>query len=177
MNHGPTIITLKQSSSIHNGRHGTLRDRKKHAKFTTKSSQPGQTVNRNLYREVLIQLRESEEKTAWDVKNGDWLLHHDNVPAHISLVVREFLIKKKTWPLFPTLLIHFATCNFYVFPKMKFPLKGRRFISTEKIKAESQQVLNTLMPADLNECFLKWQNRWDRCIQSLGDYFEVDGGN
>ena len=24
-------------------------------------------------------------------KNGDWLLHRDNVPAHTSLVVRELL--------------------------------------------------------------------------------------
>jgi hypothetical protein len=35
--------------------------------------------------------------------NGDWLLHHDNVPVDTSLIVREFLTKKKTWPLFPTL--------------------------------------------------------------------------
>ena len=32
------------------------------------------------------------------------------------------------------------------------------------------------MPADFNECFKKWQNRWDR-IQAQGDYFEGDGGN
>jgi hypothetical protein len=26
-------------------------------------------------------------------KNGDWLLHHDNVPANTSLTVKEFLTK------------------------------------------------------------------------------------
>jgi len=26
-------------------------------------------------------------------KNGNWLLHHDNAPAHNMLVVREFLTK------------------------------------------------------------------------------------
>jgi len=26
-------------------------------------------------------------------KTGDWLLHHDNAPAHTPLVVREFLTK------------------------------------------------------------------------------------
>jgi len=33
-----------------------------------------------------------------------------------------------------------------------------------------------LTPADFNECFQNWQNRWDR-IQAQGDYFKGDGGN
>jgi len=60
---------------------------------------------------------------------------------------------------------------------MKLRLKGRRFLSTEEIQAESQQVLNMLTPADFKECFEKWQNCWDRYIQAQGDYFEGDGGN
>ena len=72
---------------------------------------------------------------------------------------------------------YLAPCDFYVFPKMKLRLKGRRFASIEEVQAQSQQMLNTLMPADLSECFQKWQNRWDHCIQAQGDYFEGDGGN
>jgi hypothetical protein len=64
-----------------------------------------------------------------------------------------------------------------VFPKIKLQLKGRRFLSIEEIQAESQQVLNTLRPEDFNECSQKWQNRWDRCIQAQGYYFEGEGGN
>jgi hypothetical protein len=52
-----------------------------------------------------------------------------------------------------------ASCNLYVFSKKKLQLKGRRFVSTEEIQAQSQQVLNTLMLEDFNECFQKWQNR------------------
>jgi len=70
-----------------------------------------------------------------------------------------------------------APCDFYVFPKMKFLLKGQRFVSIEEIQAQSQQALNTLTPADYSECFQKWQNRWDRCILSQGHYFEGDGRN
>jgi hypothetical protein len=36
---------------------------------------------------------------------------------------------------------------------MKLRLKGRRFVSIKEIQAKSQQVLNTLTPADFNECF------------------------
>ena len=112
------------------------------------------------------------------VKNRDWLLHHDNVPAHTLLIVREFLTKNNMTTV-PHLayLPNLAPCNFYVFAKMKLRLKRRRFVSTEEIQAESQQVLNTLTLTDFNECFQKWQNRWDHCIQSQGDYFEGDGGN
>jgi len=60
---------------------------------------------------------------------------------------------------------------------MKLRLKGRCFASIEEVQAESQQILNTPTPADFNECFRKWQNHWDRCIQDQGDYFEGDGGN
>jgi hypothetical protein len=60
---------------------------------------------------------------------------------------------------------------------MKLRLKGRRFVPTEDIQAESQQVLNMLTLEDFNEYFQKWQNRWNRCIQAQGDYSEDDGGN
>ena len=111
-------------------------------------------------------------------KNGDWLLHHDNAPAHTSLIVREFLTKNNmTTVPYPAYSPDLAPCDFYVFPKMKLRLKGRCFASIEEVQAESQQILNTLTLADFNECFQTWQNRWDCCIQAQGDYFEGDGGN
>ena len=111
-------------------------------------------------------------------KNGDWLLHYDNAPAHTSLVVREFQTKNSmiTVP-HPAYSPDLAPCNFYVFPKMKLQLKWRRFASIEEVQAESQQILNTLKQADFSEYFEKWQNRWDRCIQAQGDYFEGESGN
>ena len=140
---------------------------------------PGQTVNGKFYCEVLRRMRENvRHKWPEMCKNGDWLLHHDNAPTHTLLFVREFLTKNNM-----TTVPHsayspdLAPCAFYVFPKKKFQLKGRHFVSIEEIQAKSQQVLNTLTVADFNECFQKWQNNWDRCIQAQGDYLEGDGGN
>jgi len=119
---------------------------------------PGQTVIGKFYCEVLRRLRQNvrcKRPEMW--KNGNWLLHHDNAPAHISLVVREFLTKNNVSTVpHPAYSPDLAPCNFYVFPKMKLRLKGRRFASIEEIQAESQQILNTLTPADFSECFLKW---------------------
>jgi len=140
---------------------------------------PGQTVNGKFYCKVLRRVRENVRCKWPDMwKNGDCLLHHGNAPAHTSLFVREFLTKNNmTTVPNPAYSPDLAPCDFYVFPKMKLRLKGWHFISIEEIQAESQQVLNTLTLADLNECFQKWQNCWDRCIEAQGDYFEGNGRN
>ena len=110
-------------------------------------------------------------------KNGDWLLHHDNAPANTSLDVRGILTENNmTTVSYPAYSPDLAPCDFYVFLEMKLRLKGWSFLSIDEIQAESQLALNTIRPADFNECFQKWQNRWDRCIQAQGDYFEGDGG-
>jgi hypothetical protein len=70
-----------------------------------------------------------------------------------------------------------APCDFFLFPKMKFKLKGRRFDTIEEIQAESQRVLDTLTDKDLQqEAFQNRGRRWDRCLHAGGKYFEGDGG-
>ncbi|PNF23785.1 hypothetical protein B7P43_G16799 [Cryptotermes secundus] len=53
---------------------------------------PGQTVNQHFYLDVLRRLRESVRRKRSEMwRNGKWLLHHDNAPAHTALTVRQFL--------------------------------------------------------------------------------------
>ena len=60
---------------------------------------------------------------------GDWqLLHHDNMPAHASHLVQSFLAKHQITqvtqpPYSPDLMLY----DFWLFPKLKSPLKGKRF--------------------------------------------------
>ena len=70
-----------------------------------------------------------------------------------------------------------APCDFFLFPKLKMKLKGRRFRKVEEIQAQSQAVLNTLRENDFQKCFKNWQRRWDRCQASEGEYFEGDAGH
>ena len=52
----------------------------------------GQSVNAEYYLSVLKRLRENirlKRKDLWD--NKSWFLHHDNAPAHISRLVRDYL--------------------------------------------------------------------------------------
>jgi predicted CopG family antitoxin len=52
--------------------------------------------------EVLRRLRENVRRKRFEMwKNGAWLLHHDNAPAYTSLVLSEFLEKKKKMTTVP----------------------------------------------------------------------------
>jgi len=117
-----------------------------------------------------------ETQTAWDVEERKLFVAPWQCACTYFARCEGISI---TWRLLPTLPTHLTwpPAILYVFPKMKLRLKGRCFASTEQIHAESQQILNTLTPTDFNECFQKWQNHWDRCIQTQGDTVEGDGRN
>jgi hypothetical protein len=57
----------------------------------------GQTVNKEFYIAVLKRFKEAicrKRPQLWT--NQSWVLHHDNAPAHSSLLVHNFLAKNKT---------------------------------------------------------------------------------
>jgi hypothetical protein len=104
------------------------------------------------------------------------MLHHGNAPSHTSVLTLQFLAKN-----YMAVNPHLAyspdltPCEFFLFPKMKLKLKGRRFDTIEEIQAELQRVLDTVTEKDFQEAFQKWRRRWDRCVHVGGNYFEGDG--
>ena len=67
-----------------------------------------------------------------------------------------------------------APCDFWLFPKLKRPLRGNRFESIEDIKRESKRALMAIPESGYLACFEDWKKRWHKCIISGGDYFEGD---
>ncbi|UYV76770.1 hypothetical protein LAZ67_14001984, partial [Cordylochernes scorpioides] len=137
----------------------------------------GRTVNKEYFLQVMRNLREAIRQKRPDLwKNKNWLLHHDNAPAHTSLHVRDFLAKNNTLmmpqpPYSPDL----APCDFFLFPKLKRPMKGRRYATLDEIKTASKEELKEILKKnDFLKCFEDWKNRWHKCIISHGDYFEGD---
>lgn len=137
---------------------------------------PGQTVNKEYYLSVMRRLREAIRKKRSDLwQNNSWFLHHDNAPSHTARIIRDFLAKNSTHivpqpPYSPDL----APCDFWLFNKLKRPLRGHRFESIEEIKRESLRELKAIPTIDYNNCFEDWKIRWHKCIVSGGDYFEGD---
>jgi hypothetical protein len=93
----------------------------------------------------------------------------------VCTAIRQLASDDETF-LYRVITGDLAPCDFFLFPKMKLKLKGRRFDTTEVIKAESQRVLDTLTEMDFQEAFKKLRRRWDRCLHAGGNYFEGGGG-
>ncbi|UYV77598.1 hypothetical protein LAZ67_15001667 [Cordylochernes scorpioides] len=136
----------------------------------------GRTVNEEYYLQVMRNLREAIRQKRPDLwKNKIWLLHHDNAPAHTLLLVRDFLAKNNTLMMpQPPYSSELAPCDFFLFPKLKRPMKGRRYATLDEIKTASKKELKKISKNDFLKCFEDWKNRWHKCIISHGDYFEGD---
>ena len=50
---------------------------------------------KQMYQEFLVRLRDAVHRKRPELwKNQTWMLHHDNVPAHESLLIRNYLAKQ-----------------------------------------------------------------------------------
>ncbi|UYV79128.1 hypothetical protein LAZ67_17001194 [Cordylochernes scorpioides] len=136
----------------------------------------GRTANKEYYLQVMRNFREAIRQKRPDLwKNKNWLLQHDNAPAHTSLLVRDFLAKNNTLMMpQPPYSPELAPCVFILFPKQKKPMKGRRYATLDEIKTASKEELKKILKNDFLKCFENWKNRWHKCIISHGDYFEGD---
>jgi len=104
------------------------------------------TVNADFYCDVLRSLRENVgRKRPQKWQNLNLIIHHDNALAHRSFKVPQFLAKNNM-----TLIPHppyspdLVPSDFFLFPKLKLQMKGRRFDTIEEIQEESQRVLDTV---------------------------------
>ena len=62
----------------------------------------GQMVNKQFYQEVLAHLRDAvcrKRPELWE--NQTWMLHHNNAPAHASLLIHSYLAKHQTYVVPP----------------------------------------------------------------------------
>ena len=87
----------------------------------------GQTVNKEFYKTFLQSLcdavrRHRPEK--W--QSGNWILHHENVPAHRAVTTNEFLAKHNILSFqHPPYFADLALCDFFLFPELKKTMKYR----------------------------------------------------
>ncbi|KAG5323715.1 MOS1T transposase, partial [Acromyrmex heyeri] len=106
------------------------------------------------------------------------ILHDDNAPSHNALIIREFLVKNNTNTIQqPPNSPDLAPCDFFLFDRLKKPLRGTRFESVEAIKLKSLEALMAIPKTDFQKSFEGWIKRWHKCIAADGDYFEGDNLN
>ena len=97
-------------------------------------------VSVSYYKGILERLRKRVIRVRSNITTN-WILHHDNVPAHAAFSVAQFLTSKGITvmpqpPYSPDL----TPCDF-LFQKAKFTMKGHHFESTEDIQRSVTQAL------------------------------------
>jgi histone-lysine N-methyltransferase SETMAR len=97
------------------------------------------------------------------------------VPCHAALSVREFL-SKHSIPVVPhpPYSPDLTVCDFFLFPRLKSTLKGKRFQDVKEIKLNTKQQLQAIPKEAYQTRIVKWKDHGNRCIQSGGSYFEED---
>ena len=87
----------------------------------------------------------------------------------------EFLAKHeaKVIPQ-PPCSFDLAPCDFFLFPKLKYPLRGTRHESIKVIKRNSLKELKAIPAEAYKKCMGNWINRQHASIGSKGAYFEGD---
>ena len=57
---------------------------------------------------------------------------------------------------------------------MKRDLKGKRVQNVEEVRGKTTEALKAITLQEFQNCFEQWKKRWDKCIDSQGDYFDGD---
>lgn len=134
----------------------------------------GQTVTGNYYstvlkRKLMVKLNEKRPKL---IENG-WILHHDNAPAHRSQICQQTIAEIGCELLaHPAYSPDLAPCDHSLFPDLKNYLRGQRFQSDDEVNAAVSGALKVLSKNGLWHYFEAWKDRWTKCIDSQGMYFE-----
>jgi histone-lysine N-methyltransferase SETMAR len=77
--------------------------------------------------EILKRLREAVRRKRPEIRIKDWILHHDNAPAHKVLSVKQFLAQKSIFEMqHPSYSPDLAPNDFWLFPKNTVCLKGTK---------------------------------------------------
>ena len=66
---------------------------------------------------------------------GDWQLHHDNSPAYASCLMQSFFVKHQiTRVTQPPYRPDLVPCDFWLFQKLRLPMKRKRVQSVNEIQ-------------------------------------------
>ncbi|UYV71475.1 hypothetical protein LAZ67_8003425, partial [Cordylochernes scorpioides] len=123
----------------------------------------GRTINQEVFFGIMRRLREAvrlKRPERW--QNNDWIFHVDNARPHTAHVVLQFLAKHSTIQIpHPPYSPDLAPNDFFLYPKLKMKLKGRKFDNVDMIQAESKATLRNLSKSEFISCFDNWKKRWN----------------
>jgi hypothetical protein len=86
-----------------------------------------------------------------------------------------------SWPSTASLVVphppyspDLAHCDFFLFLGLKSTLKGKPLKDIMEMQLNMTWQFQAIPKEAYQTCFEKWNDCWNRCIQSGGSYFEGD---
>ena len=121
----------------------------------------GKSITGKYYKDVVLKKLKKYYQKQRPATGFNHVRVHDNAPARTSAIVTAFLKKEKVTVLpHPPYSPDLAPCDFFLFPKLKAFLAGRKY--------QSRQALGSAY----RDAVKKWIHRLKLCISSHGEYFE-----
>jgi hypothetical protein len=65
-----------------------------------------------------------------------------------------------------------SPCDFWLFPKIKQPFRGKNFQDMNEFHAAVQEQMDSLQKEDFYQCYEQWFERMNKCISVQGHYLE-----
>ncbi|UYV85012.1 hypothetical protein LAZ67_X004251 [Cordylochernes scorpioides] len=133
-----------------------------------------QRMNSDLYCDILVNKLKPgiRNKRRGKLSKGVLFLH-GNARPHTSCKTVSTIIKLGFEVLeHPAYSPDLAPSDYFLFGLLKKELKGKRFDSDEDVQKVVQDFFHTLPKSAYKEGIYMLPERWRRCIESQGDYFE-----
>lgn len=134
----------------------------------------GTSVTGQYYSNVLKGpfMRKMRQKRQNLLRDG-WWFHQDNAPAHTSRLAMETINNLDIQILpHPAYSPDLAPADFFLFPETKKLIKGRHFDNDDDLNNCVMGIFNSFSSKGFQHPFQKWVERWQKCIDSDGQFFE-----
>ena len=136
---------------------------------------PGETVNTDRYRQQMINLSHAliEKRPEWAHRHAKVILQHDNAPAHSARLTKE-TISSLGWELLPhpPYSPDLAPSDYQLFSSMGHSLAEQHFNNFEDVRKWLDEWISNKDEAFFWNGIHKLPERWTKCVESEGQYFE-----
>ena len=132
----------------------------------------GETVNAQYYAAYLQNhLRRAVRRKRTQLQTV--IILYDNATPHKAICVRD-LLQPWRWEVLehPPYLPYLLRCDYDLILKLKAPLRGHRFRTRDDIAISVRRLIMTNFSHGEADGIRRLSYRWQRTIDSLGDYYE-----
>ena len=134
----------------------------------------GRTMNSDRYITVLRRLRRAIVEKRRDLDVTKITIHHDNARPHTSHATCEE-IARLGWNIMPQppYSPDLAPTDFHLFGPLKDDLRGEHFETDADVMCAVKKWAKETETAFFRAGFRRWPERWEKCVQAGGDWFEA----